>query len=114
MMARRQPWHLLLGLAAGLSIFSSACSQQPGFSFAQQDGAKTFGCYTEKPASMFEAEFADGDVMVADNGKRITLHFSPSIWPRAEDRYEGEGYVLTFDPEAFLTRPDGSTRGPCH
>lgn len=92
------------------SLILSACSLEPGFNATNSE--RSFGCAGDPQGSM-KVTFDGGEATLVDQGKQITLRFASSIWPRLEDRYESEGYVLTFDPEAFLKRPDGSTRGPC-
>lgn len=94
-----------------LAVVTSACSLEPAFT--PVSGAHSYGCYTEPGSSDFAAEFRGETVLVTDQGRSVTLQFVPSIWPRFKDRYEGKGYVLTLDPEAVLTTPDGRIRGPC-
>lgn len=94
---------------SGLAL--SACSLEPDFH--GKDGERALACYTEDARGSLNVAIGDDAVVLTDQGKQVRLTFVASVWPRFEDRYEGEGHVLTFDPEAFLKRPDGTTRGPC-
>jgi hypothetical protein len=105
----RQTLPLLFGGAVLMSI--SACSLEPGFALS---GEQTFECNTEDEHGQLQITFESDQAIVLDHGKQISLHFVESLWPRMEDRYEGQRYSLTLDPEVFLYRPDGSVRGPCH
>jgi hypothetical protein len=93
-------------------ILVAGCSQQPDFTSVHI--AEDVVCYTENPVANLDLTLRGNEAVVVDGGEQITLRFVSSVWPRMEDRYEGGGYVLTIDPEAFLQRPDGSRRGPCH
>lgn len=94
-----------------LVVVSSACSLEPGF--GPDSGTRSYGCYTEPGSSDFSVEFRGKTALIVDQERSVTMQFVPSVWPRLEDRYEGEGYVLTIDPEAALRMPDGRIRGPC-
>ena len=100
----------LVGASVLALTMTSACSMKPEF---PQSGPVGFGCYTEGGSHDFVVEFDRDTAAVNLGGTVHRLKFVKSILPRSEDRYEGDGYVLTLDPEAFLQSPDGSQRGPC-
>lgn len=89
----------------------ASCSLEPGFSSLPQ--GKSFACRDAASGDMINVTLDGHAAAVIDQQRQIALSFVASIWPRAEDRYEGDGYILTFDPEGRLHRPDGSTFGPC-
>ena len=96
----------------GLVLLALAgCSLEPGFDTIS--GNKRFHCHPDAADGPLDVKFIGREATVTERGEQITLRFGSSIWPRMEGRYEGEGYILTLDPEAFLTRPDGSRLGPC-
>ncbi len=89
----------------------AGCSLESGFSSLPQ--GERFVCRAGASPEQIDVTLNGHEAVVIDQDRRITLRFISSIWPRAEDRYEGEGHVLTFDPEGRLQRPDGSSLGPC-
>jgi hypothetical protein len=89
----------------------SACSLEPSFGRGARE--RSYYCYTENPASHLLVTFADKDASVIVDGRSINLTFVASVWPSLEDKYEGQGYTLTLDPEALLSTPDGRRIGPC-
>jgi hypothetical protein len=110
---RRQLTRAIAGLAAFSTLgLMPACSLEP--IFRDRAPRENIPCYTEEPVAYLDIAFDRHTAIVVDRGEQITLNFVPSIWPRMEDVYEGEGYLLSMDPEAGLVRPDGSSVGPCH
>src|SRR5262245_1192686 len=100
-----------LGLAISLIPISvGGCSMKPRFSEPARVG---FGCYTESGSNDFEVEFHGDDAVIRIANETHQVRFVPSVWPRLEDKYAGDGYVLTIDPEAYLVQPNGARRGPC-
>jgi hypothetical protein len=89
----------------------ASCSLEPGFSSLAQ--GKSITCRHSASGEAIDVTLSGHEAVVIDQDRRIILRFVSSIWPRTEDRYEGEGHVLTFDPEGRLHRPDGSSFGPC-
>jgi hypothetical protein len=89
----------------------SACSLEPSFGRGARE--RSYYCYTENLASHLLVTFADKDASVIVDGRSINLTFVASVWPSLEDKYEGQGYTLTLDPEALLSTPDGRRIGPC-
>ena len=93
------------------SILMAGCSLEPRF--GQREGVRGYS-YTEPANSDFRVEFhGDFAVFAAEDGRPIVTRFVSTILPRFADRYEGEGYMLTLDPEACLRTADGKVRGPC-
>jgi hypothetical protein len=96
---------------ATLLVCLSACSLEPGFDTA--NGSVTYYCGAEGRGSIFRVTYTGKEATIDYLGMRHVLHFVSSVWPRHDDRYEGEGYLLTLDPEVFLTTRDGVRIGPC-
>lgn len=74
---------------------------------------RIYGCYLEQGDAAIQVEHRNMVASIFADGANHDLRFTRSIWPRFADRYEGDGYVLTIDPEAFLETPSGLRRGPC-
>lgn len=101
-------------LMCGSLLFAmnlAACSLTPGFD--ELNGEEIFECPLADDAMPLRVAFNNHEATIVDRSKSVTLQFVQSVWPRMEDRYAGDGYSLTIDPEVYLTRPDGSTQGPC-
>lgn len=92
-------------------ISVGGCSLKPRFSEPARVG---FGCYTESGSNDFEVEFHGVDAVIHIAEEAHQVRFVPSVWPRLEDKYAADGYVLTIDPEAYLVLPNGARRGPCN
>jgi hypothetical protein len=109
---RRQLTRAIAGLAAFIGLcVTGGCSLEPGFTSIQ--GEEVMACYAEPTFSRLRVTVDGSSAFVKDGDNIIELAFVGSVWPTFEDRYEGRGYVLTFDPEAFFYRPDGTRLGPC-